>query len=85
MSNQPGKPSWQSLETWALLLAGLMETLHGAGVFPPESPAAHIIAGLAALFATLRTGLKASESRSVALTALANAKKKGASKSLNGS
>jgi len=74
--NQPGKPSWQSLETWALIVAGLMETLHAAGLFPPDSPAAHVIAGLAALFATLRTGLKASESRSVAIRDLAQASAK---------
>lgn len=74
--NKPGKPSWQSLETWALVLAGLLETLNGAGVFASGSPAAHVIAGLAALFATLRTGLKASEARSSAITTLASTKKK---------
>ena len=54
------------METWALVLAALVETLHSAGVFPAESVGAHVIAGLAALFAVLRTGLKASEAKSVA-------------------
>ena len=63
--NQPGKPSWKSLETWALLFAALLEALHGAGFFPTESMGAHVVAGLAALFATLRTGLKASETKAL--------------------
>lgn len=64
--NQLGKPSKNSLETWALLIAGLVEMLHAAGVFSPDSSGAHVIAALAALFATLRTGLKASEAKSLA-------------------
>jgi hypothetical protein len=64
--NQLGKSSLQSMETWALALAGILETLHAAGVFHPESVGAHVVSGLAALFAILRTGLKASEAKSVA-------------------
>ena len=64
--NQLGKPSKNSLETWALLIAGIVETLNAAGVFSQDSMGAHVVAGLAALFATLRTGLKASEARSIA-------------------
>jgi hypothetical protein len=64
-TNNPGKPSWKSLETWALLLAAVLETLHAAGFFPEDSIGAHVVAALAALFATLRTGLKASETKSL--------------------
>jgi len=48
------------------MLAAFVETLHSAGVFHAESVGAHVVAGLAALFAVLRTGLKASEAKSVA-------------------
>jgi hypothetical protein len=64
--NQLGKPSKNSMETWALVLAGLIEVLHASGVFSPDSAGAHVVAALAALFATLRTGLKASEAKSLA-------------------
>ncbi len=64
--NQLGKPSKNSMETWALLVAGLIEVLHASGVFNPDSAGAHVVAALAALFATLRTGLKASEAKSLA-------------------
>mgnify|MGYP003147455685 FL=1 len=64
--NQLGKPSKNSLETWALALAGIVEVLHAAGVFGTDSAGAHVVAALAALFATLRTGLKASEAKSLA-------------------
>ena len=64
--NQLGKPSKHSMETWALLVAGLIEVLHASGVFSAESVGAHVVAALAALFATLRTGLKASEAKSLA-------------------
>jgi len=64
--NRLGKSSWKSGETWALILAGFMESLQAAGVFHQDSVGAHVIAGLAALFAVLRTGLKASEAKSIA-------------------
>lgn len=76
MANRIGKPSYKSLETWGLLLAGVLESMVAVGIFPADSVGAHVVAGLAALFATLRTGLKASESRSQAVVELANLRKK---------
>ena len=64
--NQVGKSSLRSMETWALVLAAFVEALAAVGVFAEGSQGAHVIAGLAALFAVLRTGLKASEARSIA-------------------
>jgi hypothetical protein len=74
--NNPGKPSWRSLETWALLLAAILETLHAAGFFPADSVGAHVVAALAALFATLRTGLKASETKALVQSKTIDLKKK---------